>query len=100
VAISLPDIDILNDLGRQVDEIFDEAAKWAVIILDADTTTFEEVVRGCVEIFGYSNDNAWTLAWEVHTAGKAVAAILDKPEAVTAVEKLRSGNVKAKMELA
>jgi len=89
----------LSDIAAQVDAVFedDSAAVWEVIILDDDHTTFDEVIKGCVILLGYTEPSAQALAMKVHLLGEAVAATLSKAEASAVVQRLRIGNVRAIM---
>lgn len=98
--LSLPDLDTRPELdGDVVDklrELFDQ--DFAVIIMDSDFTTFDEVERACIALFGYSRPEAEALSMRVHTTGEALAAVLPEEEARGAVRKLRQRNVLARVE--
>lgn len=88
----IPDEEIADKVG----DLFDN--HYAVIIMDSDLTTFAEVEGACIELFGYTSDEAAALAMRVHTTGEALAAVLAKTEAHRAVQTLRSRNVRARIE--
>ncbi len=87
-----------QDLSDHVGAVFDDL--YAVVILDSDATTFAEVEGACVSLFGYTPQDAAALAMRVHTRGQAVAAVLAKTEAATALRALRRWNVRARLEKA
>lgn len=93
-----PDVETYENLDARVDELFEH--DFAVIVLDSDHTTFDEVERACMSLFGYTLDEAKALAMRVHTTGAALAAILPEPDARRAVRQLRSRNVRARAERA
>jgi ATP-dependent Clp protease adapter protein ClpS len=94
------------DMRRQSDEAVDDQLRelfgkdFAVIIMDSDFTTFEEVERACIALFGYTRPEAEMLSMRVHTTGEALAAILPEADARLAVRKLRQRNVLARVEKA
>lgn len=100
--LSLPELDTRQATGTEEDvadkvrELFGE--EWAVIIVDSDFTTFDEVERACIALFGYSRPEAEALSMRVHTAGEALAAILPEEGARQAVRQLRRRNVLARAE--
>ena len=94
--LALPDVDVDRELADKVDDLFGD--EHAVIIMDSDFTTFDEVERACIALFGYSRPAAESLSMRVHTTGEALAAVLAEPEARTAVRQLRRRNVLARME--
>lgn len=100
--LSLPDVDTRTELDDDVEgklrELFDH--DFAVIIMDSDFTTFDEVERACIALFGFSRPEAEALSMRVHTAGEALAAVLPEQEARQAVRKLRQRNVLARVEKA
>lgn len=93
-----PDLETIEDLDERVDALFEH--DFAVIVLDSDRTTFEQVERACMSLFGYTLDEAKALAMRVHTTGQALAAILPEPEARQAVRQLHSRNVRARVQRA
>lgn len=76
------------------------ADHWAVIIMDSDFTTFDEVERACIALFGYSRPEAEALSMRVHTTGEALAALQPEREARSSVRRLRARNVLARAERA
>ena len=98
--ISSPDVETREKLGEdlagKLRELFDQ--DFAVIIMDSDFTTFDEVERACIALFGYSHPEAEALSMRVHTAGEALAAVLPEREARQAVRRLRQRNVLARIE--
>lgn len=100
--LSLPDVDIRQELDEDVAgnlrELFDH--DFAVIIMDSDFTTFDEVERACIALFGYTRSEAESLSMRVHTTGEALAAVRPEQEARQAVRKLRQRNVLARAEKA
>lgn len=101
-ALTLPDTEsdtgrlAEDDLARSLDEIFD--GEFAVIIMDSDFTTFDEVERACIALFGYSRPQAEALSMRVHTTGEALAAVMDETRARRSVRQLRQRNVLARAE--
>jgi ATP-dependent Clp protease adapter protein ClpS len=93
-----PRIDAVTeeDVGRKVHDLFGE--DFAVIIMDSDFTTFDEVERACIALFGYSKAEAEILSMRVHTTGEALAAVMPEDTARRAVRQLRSRNVLARVE--
>ena len=49
--------------------------RFAVVVMDSDFTTFAEVENACIELFGYTPDEAAALSMRVHTTGEAVAVV-------------------------
>ncbi|MDA8309011.1 MAG: ATP-dependent Clp protease adaptor ClpS [Actinomycetota bacterium] len=100
--LSPPDIDIRRqaegDVADKVRELFDQ--DFAVIIMDSDFTTFDEVERACIALFGYTRPEAEALSMRVHTTGEALAAVMPEEEARQAVRALRRRNVLARVEKA
>jgi ATP-dependent Clp protease adapter protein ClpS len=90
------DVQAEQEIGDKVRELFGD--DFAVIIMDSDFTTFEEVERACVALFGYTVDEARALSAKVHTTGEALAAVLDEAPARRAVRQLRRRNVLARVE--
>jgi ATP-dependent Clp protease adapter protein ClpS len=97
---SPPDVDTRRDAEEEVagklKELFGE--DFAVIIMDSDFTTFDEVERACMALFGYSRAEAELLSMRVHTTGEALAAVLPESGARQAVRRLRQRNVLARVE--
>lgn len=93
---ALPDAALEQDVADKVRELFDQ--DFAVIIMDSDFTTFEEVERACMALFGYSRPQAEALSMRVHTTGEALAAVMPEDEARAAVRGLRKRNVLARVE--
>jgi len=100
--VSLPDVEVQPDLEGDVDDKLRElfGHDFAVIIMDSDFTTFDEVERACIALFGYTRAEAEQLSMRVHTTGEALAALLPEHEARQAVRKLRQRNVLARVERA
>lgn len=98
--LTMPDVEIDSaiegDIASKVRDLFD--ADYAVIIMDSDFTTFDEVERACMALFGYSRPDAEALSMRVHTTGEALAAILAEPKARQAVRQLRRRNVLSRVE--
>lgn len=98
--LSPPDIDTRQgaeaEIADKVQDLFDE--EFAVIIMDSDFTTFDEVERACMALFGYSKAEAETLSMRVHTAGEALAAVMPEDHARQSVRQLRRRNVRARAE--
>ncbi len=96
----MPDVQIDHavegDIAAKVRELFGE--DYAVIIIDSDFTTFDQVERACISLFGYSRPDAEALSMRVHTAGEALAAVLAEKEARRALGQLRGRNVLARVE--
>ncbi len=96
----MPDVEVdraaEEDVAAKVRDLFGE--DYAVIIMDSDFTTFDEVERACMALFGYSRPDAEALSMRVHTAGEALAAVLTELEARQAVRQLRRRNVLARVE--
>ncbi len=91
-----PDTDIERDIAGAVDTLFE--GHFAVLIVNSDVTTFEEVVRALGALFGYPPDDAYALALEAHHTGEAVVAVLARQPARAAVGALRRRHVPARME--
>jgi ATP-dependent Clp protease adapter protein ClpS len=85
-----------EEIADKIGTLFD--GHYAVIILDSDFTTFAEVEGACIELFGFTPDEAAALAMKVHTTGEALAAVLPEAAARRAVRSLRTRNVRARME--
>jgi ATP-dependent Clp protease adapter protein ClpS len=100
--LSLPDVETQEKLeGTLTDklrELFDH--DFAVIIMDSDFTTFDEVERACILLFGYTRPEAEALSMRVHTTGEALAAVLPEERARQSVRQLRARNVLARVEKA
>jgi ATP-dependent Clp protease adapter protein ClpS len=94
--VATPDVVVGDDVANKVQELFGD--DYAVIIMDSDFTTFEEVERACMALFGYTAQEAKALSMKVHTTGEALAAIMDEPMARRAVRQLRRRNVLARVE--
>jgi ATP-dependent Clp protease adapter protein ClpS len=98
--LSPPDVDasqeLEGDVADKLRELFDQ--DFAVIIMDSDFTTFDEVERACIALFGYTRPEAEALSVRVHTTGEALAAVLPEQEARQAVRQLRQRNVLARVE--
>ena len=100
--LSFPDLDrrealdgeFADELGRLFDGDF------AVIIMDSDFTTFDEVESACIALFAYTRPEAEALSMRVHTTGEALAAVLPEEAARRAVRQLRRRNVLARVEKA
>lgn len=101
-ALTLPDVGtefesiVEGDLARTLDEMFDR--EFAVIIMDSDFTTFDEVERACIALFGYTRAEAEMLSMRVHTTGEALAAVMEESGARRSVRQLRQRNVLARAE--
>jgi ATP-dependent Clp protease adapter protein ClpS len=85
-----------DEIAGKIGELFED--HYAVIIMDSDFTTFSEVERACIALFGYTEGEAAALAVKVHTTGEALAAVLAEAEARRAVRSLRIRNVRARIE--
>jgi len=98
--LALPDVETREsaeeDIAAKVRDLFGE--DFAVVIMDSDFTTFDEVERACMALFGYSRADAEALAMRVHTTGEALAAVMPEPAARRAVRELRRRNVLARVE--
>ncbi len=98
--LALPDVEIQEgaeeDIAEKVRDLFGE--DFAVVIMDSDFTTFDEVERACMALFGYSRPDAEALAMRVHTTGEALAAVMPEAAARRAVRELRRRNVLARVE--
>src|SRR5487761_1415154 len=93
---AFPDVDVDQDLAAKLRDLFGD--DYAVIIMDSDFTTFEEVERACMALFGYSRPEAEALSMRVHTTGEALAAVMAEGEARLAVRSLRQRIVLARVE--
>ncbi|HTX62902.1 MAG TPA: ATP-dependent Clp protease adaptor ClpS [Acidimicrobiales bacterium] len=100
--LSPPDVDrreaLERDVAGEVEALF--GGDFAVIIMDSDFTTFDEVERACMALFGYTRPEAEALSMRVHTTGEALAAVLPESAARQAVQQLRRRNVLARVEKA
>ena len=98
--LTMPDVEVdraaEEDVAAKVRDLFGE--DYAVIIMDSDFTTFDEVERACMALFGYSRADAEALAMRVHTTGEALAAVMPEAAARRAVRELRRRNVLARVE--
>ncbi|MGH9109039.1 MAG: ATP-dependent Clp protease adaptor ClpS [Acidimicrobiales bacterium] len=94
--VATPDVGVDEDIGDKVRELFGD--DFAVIIMDSHFTTFDEVERACIALFGYSAGDAKALSMKVHSTGEALAAVLAEDEARLAVRQLRRRNVLARIE--
>jgi ATP-dependent Clp protease adapter protein ClpS len=79
-------------------DLFD--GDFAVIIMDSDFTTFDEVELACMNLFGYTRHEAQALSMRVHTTGEALAAVQPESQARASVRRLRTRNVLARIEKA
>jgi ATP-dependent Clp protease adapter protein ClpS len=99
-SLSPPDVgtrqELEDDVADKLRDLFDQ--DFAVIIMDSDFTTFDEVERACIALFGYTRPEAEALSMRVHTTGEALAAVLPEHEARQAVRSLRQRNVLARVE--
>jgi ATP-dependent Clp protease adapter protein ClpS len=95
-SLASADVAVEEDVAETVGRLFD--GHYAVIILDSDFTTFAEVEGACIELFGFTPEEAAALSMKVHTSGEALAAVLPEAEARRAVHSLRARNVRARME--
>jgi ATP-dependent Clp protease adapter protein ClpS len=99
-SLSPPDVGTRQELedgvADKLRDLFDQ--DFAVIIMDSDFTTFDEVERACIALFGYTRPEAEALSMRVHTTGEALAAVLPEHEARQAVRSLRQRNVLARVE--
>lgn len=97
---TLPDVDtghrVEDDIAEKLRDLFGE--DYAVIIMDSDFTTFDEVERACIALFGYTRSEAQALSMRVHTTGEALAAVMTEMKARLAVRQLRQRNVLARVE--
>jgi ATP-dependent Clp protease adapter protein ClpS len=96
LTIAMPDTTHDTTIEQAVDDLFDDA--FAVVILDSDTTTFDEVELACVEMFGFTRSAAHELALHVHHRGSAVAAVLPRHAAEEAARQLTARNVRSRLE--
>jgi ATP-dependent Clp protease adapter protein ClpS len=98
--LKLPDVDVQHDVegdvANKLRELFDR--DFAVIIMDSDFTTFDEVEQACMALFGYTRPEAEALSMRVHTTGEALAAVLAEEDARKAARQLRQRNVRARIE--
>lgn len=98
--LAFPDVEIRQDteedMADKVKDLFGQ--DFAVVIMDSDFTTFDEVERACMALFGYSRPEAEALAMRVHTTGEALAAVMAEDPARRAVRQLRQRNVLARVE--
>ena len=88
----------MTGLEEDLAALFD--GDWAVIIMDSDFTTFDEVESACIFLFGYTRAEAEVLSMRVHTTGEALATVLPEAEARASVRRLRARNVLARTERA
>lgn len=51
------------------------APPWMTILHNCECHSFEEVVRQLQKAIGCSEAEGWEIAWQVHTAGRAVVKI-------------------------
>ncbi len=98
--LSLSDVEVDHivegDVADKLRELFDR--HFAVVIMDSDFTTFDEVERACIALFGYTRPEAEALSMRVHTTGEALAAVQPEEEARQSVRQLRKRNVLARVE--
>jgi ATP-dependent Clp protease adapter protein ClpS len=87
-----------EELAERLADPFD--GDWAVIIIDSDFTTFDEVESACIALFGYTRPEAEALSMRVHTTGEALAAVQPQEQARASVRRLRARNVLARTEKA
>ena len=85
-----------QEVADKVRDLFGD--DYAVIIMDSDFTTFDEVERACMALFEYTRAQAKALSMKVHTTGEALAAVLADAPAHRAVRQLRRRNVLARLE--
>jgi len=79
----------------EVEELNDQelAPPWITTLHNCDCHTFEQVVRQLQKAIACSAEEGWKIAWQVHTAGRAVVKVGPEPECV------RVGNVLAAIGL-
>lgn len=87
---------ILEDIATQVDEAL--AGMWAVLVHNDDVTTFDTVITALMHLFERTQEEAEMLAWQVHTQGKAVVAVLPEAEAALGVRGLHGYRIQASAE--
>jgi len=71
---------------------------WEVIVHNDDVTTFETVITALVELFGHTRPAAETLAWTVHTHGRAQVAVGSEEFARAGVRSLGRRGIQASAE--
>lgn len=96
--VTVGDVATEEEMADKVRDLFGD--DYAVIIMDSDFTTFDEVEQACMALFGYSRSQAKALSMKVHTVGEALAAVLAEEEARRSVRQLRRRNVLARVEKA
>ncbi|MGH7690471.1 MAG: ATP-dependent Clp protease adaptor ClpS [Gemmatimonadaceae bacterium] len=98
--LALPDADVDTisdeDVAEKVRDLFGQ--DYAVVIMDSNFTTFDEVERACIALFGYTRPEAEALSLRVHTTGEALAAVMAEDLARRSVRQLRRRNVLARVE--
>lgn len=62
---ALPELD--SDVSEEI------ARPWQVILYNDDIHTFEEVIHQLIKATGCTAEHAESVAWTVHTQGKAMA---------------------------
>ena len=81
-----------------VDALFDMENMQAIIVWDDPVTTFEQVIRACVELLGHSRARARRLADQVDSTGKAVVGIRPRDEAIAIVREFHRRVIQASCE--
>jgi len=59
--------DVVSDVREEI------ARPWQVILYNDDIHTFEEVIHQLIKATGCTAEHAESVAWTVHTKGKALA---------------------------
>ena len=78
---------------QEVEDATTVEPPWITILWNCDCHTFEQVVRQLQKAIACSAEEGWKIAWQVHTAGRAVVKVGPEPECV------RVGNVLAAIGL-
>lgn len=60
----------------EINNSIKEPSKYKILYLNDNVTTVEFVISSLVTIFGYSEDQGEELAFNIHTNGSAVVAVL------------------------
>jgi ATP-dependent Clp protease adapter protein ClpS len=83
-----------------IEAFFDEADLWNIVVWDDPVTTFEQVIRACVELLGHSRKRGRQLADQVDGTGMAVVGTRPHDEAVAIVREFHRRLIQASIEMA
>ena len=73
----MSDVDILQDIkiDEKISTVINEPGKFAVIMLNDNTTPMEWVIEVLMKIFNHSQDTSEKIMLQIHTEGSSVVGI-------------------------